>query len=148
MNKMKSIFTFLTLLFVAALFTGCSKTTEAVLSPEDQAVKYLTGDGNRYWHLKKIYVNGIAQALTTSQLQYTKTYTINPSLPYSGSFTNYDGYIGTWKLQGIYTLKETITNNPAGPVPAAYDINLLNETTLDIELTANLKTVREVYNAY
>jgi hypothetical protein len=24
----------------------------------------------------------------------------------------------------------------------------LNETTLDIELTANLKTVREVYNAY
>ena len=145
---MKTIFTFLTLLFVATLFTGCSKNTETPLSPEEQAVKYLTGNGNKYWHLKKIYIKNIEQALTTAQQQYTKTYTINPALPYAGSFTNYDGYIGTWKLQGIYTLKETITNNPAGPVPAPYDINLLNETTLDIELTANLTTVREVYYAY
>ena len=145
---MKTNFTFLTLLFVAFLFTGCSKNTETPLTPEEQAVKYLTGDGNKYWHLKKIYVNSIEIALTTSQQQYTKTYTINPSLPFAGTFTNYDNYVGTWKLQGIYILKETISNNPAGPVPAVYDINLLSETTLDIELTANFKTVREVYYAY
>lgn len=141
--------------FVATAFLfGCSKSGDApALTREQKVAGYLTGVGNRYWHLKEVYVNGSQQVLTDYQMKYTKTYTIDPTntdpTRPRGTFVNSDGYSGEWKLTGggdyIY---ETITNNPVGPVAVSYFINDISESLLDIEYTANYKTTREVYYAY
>jgi hypothetical protein len=146
---MKILITLLTIVFCTILFTGCSKDGDTPLTAEQQSVKYLVGDGNRYWHLSKLYVNSVPQTLTDAQSKYTKTYTIGIGQNISGTFTNSDGYNGTWKLLfANVQLQETINNNQAGPVQVIYDINKISQDTLDIMSTANLKTVREVYYAY
>ena len=141
--KMKLLF--FTIVLSAALFTGCSKTVDVPISNEQKVVNFLTGVGNRYWRLTKISVNTIDQPLTNDQLKFTKTYTINTTQTFAGTFTNSDGYNGKWALNGPINLIEVINNNPAGPVQISYIINEITETKLDIEYTANFKTVREVY---
>lgn len=147
---MKKVLSFLLILTGAILFTGCSKSAPDVLNSRDQNVKYLVGDGNRLWHLKQVYVNGIQQTLTDAQMKFTLTYTINPVVAYSGTFTDSDGYKGTWKLINDFQLYEVVTNNPSGNASSTVIINEIDETKLDIESTNNsiLTTVRKVYYAY
>lgn len=146
---MKKVLSFLLIITGAILFTGCSKSTPDVLSPRDQNMKYLVGDGNKLWHLKEVHVNGIKQTLTDAQMKYTMTYTINPAVAYSGTFTDSDGYKGTWKMSESQ-IAEVVTNNPSGYAKSEYDINEINETTLDIVAYNNtiLTSVRKVYYAY
>lgn len=147
--KMKNVLTSICFIcFTALLLAGCSKPPKDVITPRDQNVKYLTGDGNRYWHLKSMYVNNLQQTLTDAQMKYTKTYTINPAQAYTGTFVNSDGYTGKWRMITDLQLIETFNNNPGGALIVDYFINEISETVLDIEYTANLKTVREVYHAY
>lgn len=143
---MKKVFTFLTFIFCFVLFAGCSKDPVQPTARELNA-KYLVGDGNRVWHLNKIYVNSIQQTLTDAQMKYTKTYTINPSQPFTGTFTNSDGYNGEWRMPNELQLNEVIINNPAGAVAVGYDINSILPNSMDIQYTANYKLVREVYYA-
>lgn len=147
---MKKVLSLLLIITGAILFTGCSKSTPDVLSLRDQNMKYLVGDGNKLWHLKEVHVNGIQQTLTDAQMKYTMTYTINPAVAYSGTFTDSDGYKGTWKMLSESQLREVVTNNPSGNAVSEYFINEINETKLDIESTNNsiLTTVRKVYYAY
>lgn len=135
------------------LLTGCTKSSEVPETREEKVVGYLTGAGNKYWHLKEVYVNAVKQVLTDAQLRFTKTYTIDPTntdpTRPRGSFVNSDGYNGTWKLiGGGETLYETFLNNPAGPVAITFIINDVSSDKLDIEYTLNMKTQREVYYAY
>ena len=81
---MKTILKISTIIICITLFTGCSKN-DVVLTPGEQAIKNLTGDGNRYWHLSKIFDNNVPQTLTSDQLKYTKTYTINPANRFTGN---------------------------------------------------------------
>lgn len=147
---MKKLLSLLLIITGAILFTGCSKTTPDVLSPRDQAVKYLVGDGNKLWHLKEVYVNGNQQTLTDAQMKYTLTYTINPAVAYSGTFTDSDGYKGTWKMNSETSLREQITNNPSGSAIVENFINEINDTRLDVEVYNNaiLLVIRKVYYAY
>ncbi len=147
---MKKVLSLLLIITGAILFTGCSKTTPEPISVRDQNMKYLVGDGNKLWHLREVHVNGTQQTLTDAQMKYTLTYTINPAVAYSGTFTDSDGYKGTWKMLGEYVLREVITNNPSGNAESIIYINGINETKLDIESTNNptLTTVRKVYYAY
>ena len=145
---MKTTLTLLTLTFAFILFTGCSKTDAPVISQQQQDVNYLVGIGNKVWRLKQVFVQTVPQTLTDAQMKYTKTYTLDPSSSFSGSFTNSDGFNGTWKLNTSRELKETIINNPAGSVQVLYDVNGITDSKLDIQYTLNLKTVREVYYAY
>ena len=145
---MKTILSFFTLTCCFILFTGCSKTDAPVISQKQQDVNYLVGIGNKVWRLKQVFVQTVPQTLTDAQMKYTKTYTLDPSSPFSGNFTNSDGYNGSWKINDSRELKETILNNPAGSVQVLYDINNLTDSKLDIQYTQNLKTVREVYYAY
>lgn len=147
--KMKNVLTTLmTMCFAAILFSGCSKPDGEIMTPRDQNVKFLTGDGNRVWRLKNIYVNNLQVVMTDAQMRYTKTYTINPAQAYTGSFVNSDGYTGKWRMITDLQLNEVFSNNPAGGVAIDYYINEISATLLDIEYTSNLKTVREVYHAY
>lgn len=151
--EMKNILSFFTLLFIVILLNGCSKTTNVVETPEAKIARLLTGEGNRFWHLNKVYVNTVPQTLTDAQMKYTKTYTADPSNadpsnPKKGTFVNSDGYAGKWTLLNTTQLYETYTNNPSGPVAVTYIINEITANTLDIEYTANMKTVREVYYGY
>ncbi len=153
LSAMKKILSFLTLLFFVLLINGCSKTTEVVETPEAKVARLLTGEGNRYWHLNKVYVNTVLQPLTDAQMKYTKTYTADPgntdpANAKKGTFVNSDGYTGKWTLLNATQLYETYTNNPSGPVAVTYIINEISANTLDIEYTANMKTVREVYYGY
>ncbi len=145
---MKTILNLLLLTFCLSLFAGCSKTDAPVISVREQRVKYLVGIGNKVWHLNQVYVNTVQQILTTAQMKFTKTYTIDPSAQFAGSFTNSDGYTGTWRLSTDEDLKEIIVNNQTGPVSVDYVITSMTETTLDMYYVASLKLVREVYNAY
>ncbi len=144
---MKSILTLLTLTFFFIL-TGCSKTDAPVISQQQQDVNYLVGIGNKVWHLKQVYIQTVPQTLTDAQMKYTKTYTLDPTSPFAGSFTDSDGFTGTWKLNASRELKETIINNPAGSIQILWDVNDITDGKLDIQYTQNLKTVRHVYYAY
>ncbi len=145
---MKTILTFFFIICCFILFTGCSKTVAPVISQQQQDVNSLVGIGNKVWRLKQIYLTTVPQVLTDAQLKYTKTYTLDPASPFSGSFTNSDGNNGTWKMTTDRVLKETIINNPSGPVKVEYDVNEITETKLDIQSVQNNKLVREVYYAY
>lgn len=150
---MKNILSFFALLFLVILLNGCSKSTVVAETAEAKIARLLTGEGNRFWHLNKVYVNTVPQTLTDAQMKYTKTYTADPSNadpanPKKGTFVNSDGYAGKWTLLNATQLYETYTNNPSGPVAVTYIINEITANTLDIEYTANMKTVREVYYGY
>jgi hypothetical protein len=151
LTQMKQI---VSIFLVALILAGCGKTTETPETKEAMVARLLTGNGNRYWRLSKVYVNDAPVVLTDAQMKFTKTYTLNAglldpsSLDINGTFVNSDGYKGTWAITNSSKLYEKITNNPAGPVASEYKINAISDNSLDIEATANLKTVREVYYAY
>jgi hypothetical protein len=151
---MKTRFTLLTILISSILFVGCSGTKDVPETREQRVVRYLTGVGNKYWHLKEVHVNLVKQTLTDYQLKYTKTYTSDPSNSdplnaKTGTYVNSDGLNGKWKLTSDGTeLQETYLNNSGGPVKVPYSINAITETILDIEYLINMTLVREVYYAY
>lgn len=132
------------------LLLACSEK-EVALTPIEQTKKYLTGSGNRYWRLKEAYVNGTRITLSGSQLTFYKTYTVslNATDPENtGTFTDADGFRGSWILSDVTTLKETIDNAPGGPVPLIITIKNIGPNTLDEEYTYNGVTSRMVYFAY
>lgn len=134
--------------FALILFAGCDKLSP---SPEEQAVQFLTGMGNRYWHIKDIYVNGVKTTLTTSQAQYTKTYTRKPfSDAETGTFTDSDGMAGTWKLNNPTQLTEIITNGRLGNDTIVNTITKLGAYEIDMFYTgkATGDKVRTVYFGY
>lgn len=145
---MKTVISLFTITICFFLFTGCTKSDPPALTQQQQDVNNLVGMGNKVWRLKQVFIQAIPQTLTDAQMKYTKTYTLDPSSLFSGSFTDSDGFSGTWKLNPSRELKETIMNNPSGSIQILYDVNDVTESKLDIEYTQNLKTVREVYNAY
>ena len=154
LNKMKPFFSLLVILFCLVLFLGCSKTADTIETKDELVARLLTGGGNKVWRLTGLYLNDIAQILTDTQTKFTKTYradptNADPANPKTGTFTNSDGYIGTWKLiNGAAQLYEKFTNNPVGPVAVPYIINSISDSKLDIEYTQNFKSVREVYNGF
>ena len=125
---------------------GCSKN-EAVLTPQQQAIKNLTGLGNRFWQLQDLYVNNIRQTLSIQQKGYNKTYTLIIGAESNGTLMNSDGYKGVWEIVGDKQLKETFTNISGLPVQITYIINELSGNKLDISYTVNNTLVREVYYA-
>jgi len=125
---------------------GCSKN-EAVLTPQQQAIKNLTGLGNRFWQLQDLYVNNIRQTLSTQQKGYNKTYTLIIGAESNGTLMNSDGYKGVWEIVGDKQLNETFTNISGLPVQITYIINELSGNKLDISYTVNNTLVREVYYA-
>lgn len=146
---MKTLVNLLQVIIFAVLVTGCSKTDAPVLTPQEQAVKYLVGDGNRVWRLKQIFVNNAEQALTDYQKTYTKTYTIDPAKPTAGKFENSDRLTGTWRIgsDGL-TLTETFVSAGGVGIILPYQLNDINATLLDMAYASNNKIVREVYYAY
>ena len=145
-NSIKIIFKSFTIIFCTILFIGCSKN-EAVLTPQQQAIKNLTGLGNRFWQLQDLYVNNIRQTLSTQQKGYNKTYTLIIGAESNGTLMNSDGYKGVWEIVGDKQLKETFTNISGLPVQITYIINELSGNKLDISYTVNNTLVREVYYA-
>ena len=143
---MKIIFSIFTIIFCTTLFMGCNKN-EAVLTPQQVAIKNLTGLGNRYWQLQDLYVNNTRQTLTTQQKSYNKTYTLIIGAESNGTLMNSDGYKGVWEIVGDKQLKETFTNISGLPVQITYIINELSGNKLDISYTVNNTLVREVYYA-
>lgn len=140
------------LFFVVLLLSSCTKSNgdTVIIKPEEQAVRYLTGEiGNRVWHLKEAYVNRVPVQLTATQLKYTKTYTqIAGGQVYNGSFADSDGYVGKWTLISVKEIVEVINNNPSGSdLKISWLINKLDAATLDMESIYNGKTTRLVLYA-
>ncbi len=153
---MKASITILIIAVLVSLGTGCSKTPDVPETREERVVRLLTQLGNRYWHLGEVYVNSVKQVLTDSQLKYTITFTSDPSNsdpnnPKTGTFTDSDGFSGTWRLRDSGNIIEIkYANNPAGTIAIPYTINAISENSLDIEYVNNqiLKSDRKVYYAY
>ncbi len=131
----------------AILVIGCTKSEET-LTPEERLVRFLTGEtGNRVWRINKIYENAVEVSLTVEQMKFTKTYTRIGTQPYSGTFTDSDGNVGKWTLPSVALMIDVITNNPAGNIKIDFIINSITQNTLDIEYTANGKTIRMIFYA-
>lgn len=145
---MKTTLKTLTIIFCLCSFWGCSKNGDTPLSKEEQVVKFLTGDGNRYWHIKEVYQNNLMQPLTNDQLKYTKTYTLVPGQTRKGTWTNSDGDKGIWSLDTFESIYQESSNNPVGPATLTYRINEINENKLDVYYIANSVKTREVYYAF
>ena len=144
---MKTAFTLLTIICLAIL-TGCSKGPDAVaVSPEEQVAKLLTGDGNKYWHLKAVFQNDVLQTLTAAQLQYTKTFTLTPGETLKGNFTDND-LKGTFKILNASTLRLDFYSAAGVPLRIEYDIVSITDGKLDISYIANNIKIEEVYYAY
>jgi hypothetical protein len=144
---MKTAFT---LLFISLfiLFTGCSKGPDLIpISDEEQLAKYLTGDGNRVWHLTAVYQNDLLQTLTAAQLQYTKTFTLTPGHKLEGTFTDND-IKGIWDIQ-TRTLFHLSFYSAAGvPVDLDCYIKSVSDSKLDFYYNKNNIRIEEVYYAY
>lgn len=141
--------TLLTILISAAILTGCSKPADEVVADNVKVARMLTGLGNRYWHMKEIYVDNVMQTLTDYQKTYTKTYTINAATQVSGTFRNSDNLEGTWKIDSLSTgWEEKFTTNGGVAVTLNYKIKSITDVTIDASYSSNNKTVREVYYAY
>jgi hypothetical protein len=139
------------LIGLAVTFSIACSEKEASLTPIEQTRRYLVGSGNRFWRLKEAYVNGTKVVLSGAQLNYHKTYTVslNPTDPENtGTFSDADGFRGSWILSDATTLKETIDNAPGGPVLLIVTIKNIGPNTLDEEYTYNGQTDRKVYFAY
>ncbi|SDX66328.1 hypothetical protein SAMN05444410_1244 [Hydrobacter penzbergensis] len=135
--------------FCVLLLASCTKDDGKSVKPEDQLVKYLTGDaGNRVWRIREIYQNRVQTQLTANQLRYTKTYTQTAGQSYTGIFTDADGYSGKWTLTSVAQLVEVITNNPAGDIKTEWIINKLDANAMDVETTNNGTTTRVVYYGF
>lgn len=139
----------LTILIFSAILTGCSKSGDEVVADNVKVARMLTGLGNRYWHMKEIYVDNVMQTLTDYQKTYTKTYTINAATQVSGTFRNSDNLEGSWKIDSLGTgWEEKFTTNGGVPVTLNYKIKSITDVTIDATYSSNAKTVREVYYAY
>jgi hypothetical protein len=139
----------LAMLLILSL-AACNKKVE-VLTPEEQAMKYITGLGNRYWKIRELYINGAPQPLSAAQLDYWKVYTLTISNPdaLGGSFADESGFQGSWALsQTGKKIDERVENLPGGPVFYVLTVLKLGPNDMDVEYTANGSTVRTVYYAY
>jgi hypothetical protein len=146
-KQMKSSLIIIGTALCAMLVIGCNKSEETLV-PEEKLVRFLTGEtGNRVWRINKIYQNGVEVSLTVDQTKFTKTYTRIGTQPYSGTFTDSDGNVGKWTLSSIVLMIEVITNNPAGNIKIDFVINSITQNALDVEYTANGKTIRTVFYA-
>lgn len=150
-------FTLLTILICGLFLVGCGKSEEVV--PNNVRVaRLLTGLGNRYWHLKAVYIDTTLQTLTDYQKTFTKTYTINAAAQASGTFRNSDNQDGTWEMNEAGTAwTEKFTTIAGVKVTMVYTIKSINETSFDATYTYTAvpntssttpKPVREVYYAY
>lgn len=144
---MKTTLQLFVILFCAILFTGCSKK-DVVVSAEDQLATLLTGGSNRVWRLNKVFVKNVQQALTTDQMKYTKTFTLNPAQKLLGGYTDFDGNFGEWIITSSKIFRLVFTTAGGGQYDIEYIIREISETTLDIQYTKNGETIREVYYAF
>jgi len=145
---MKTLITFITILFCSILFLGCSKSSDTPVTPEAKLAALLTGSGNRYWHLSKQSINNVQQSLTDFQKTYTMTFTIDPSKTNAGVFTNSDGTTGTWVITGSVNFVESFVSTGGVGLQLTYLVNNITDNSLDIQYSANNKLVEEVYYAY
>lgn len=147
--------TTLQLLIITFFFilTGCSKTPDApALTAEEKVAKLLTGEGNKYWHLKSISLNNVPQTLSANQLAYTKTYTLTPGETLKGTFTesDYTSPNGTWKMVNAATLREDFLTVGGSFIRIDWDIENISENKLTMSYVyqpTNIKT-EHVYYAY
>lgn len=145
---MKTLTTFITILFCSILFLGCSKNSDTPVTPEAKLAGLLTGSGNRYWHLNKQSINNVQQPLTDFQKTYTMTLTVDPSKTNAGVFTNSNGDSGTWTITGSVNFVESFVSTGGVGIQLSYLVLNISDNTLDIQYSANNKLVEELYNAY
>jgi len=126
---MKYFFT----LFLICAVSACKKSSD----PIAQLKSSLTANSSRAWKLKKIFINGTEQSLTSGQLLYNKTYDMD------GSWRDTDGYSGKYEFVSTTLMRETTT--VGGSYSTDFKINSLKDNVLDIEYSFNQQTYRFVY---
>lgn len=149
---MKATAIFLHLFLLAAAFSGCVKNPDTpVLTKEEQVAQMLSGSGNKVWRLRGVKENNVEVALTTSQLKYTKTYTLVAPNTIRGTFTDYDGYTGDWTMKGASSMEETFALiGGLGFSRRDYIILSISDTMLSMYYidVRNNKKIEELYRAY
>ena len=154
---MKNLITFLAVIVIGFLFSGCSKTEGFSETDITSILKLLAGNGVgvRSWRLDKIFINEVPQKLTDIQKSYVKIYASDPSNAgqensKTGSFKNEEGLNGNWRLNDSSgdLLSEIYTDSLGISISNVYLINSISLTILDIENTVNYKTVRKQYYVY
>jgi hypothetical protein len=110
----------------------------------EQNKLYLTGLGATptKWLLTSLSSSGTLLPLTSAQKNYSKTYAKN------GTYTDSDGFIGTWELSGTDQLIERYVNFPSGsPAAQSFQIVSITATNLIILHNYNGTPIWSVYKA-
>jgi hypothetical protein len=145
---MKATAIFLNLLLLAAVFSGCEKSPDTpALTKEEQVAQLLSGGSNKVWRLRGSKENNVEVALTTSQLQYTKTYTLIYPSTTQGPFSDSDGEKGDWTMKGSSALQEIFAHN-GGFANRDYTIISITANMLSMYYVDNNKKIEELYRAY
>ncbi len=149
---MKTTLTLLTICFFTAIFCSCGKdAVPVVLTKEEQVAKMLTGNGNKVWRLRAMKVNNADISLTSDQQKYTKTYTMVAPQTIMGTFTDSDGYIGDWNMQGAGAIYEEFSQiGGAGFGVRPYKIITITDTELRMSYVGpvTMMKIEELYHAY
>jgi hypothetical protein len=129
------------------LFEGCQKSIPE-LSQTDIQTKFLTGLGNKYWTLKKRFINEKEIPLPVSGSTYWKTFTLSSTEEHKGSFITSDGYKGDWNLTATNELVEIVKNFNLGDIVITQNIYTLNENVLDVRFIVSRDTTHLIFSAY
>jgi hypothetical protein len=126
---------YITAILIATVFFSCAK--EAITSDADFQKNLLSGTGNfqntsHTWRLDSLVIGTTPQKLTAIQKQYTKTFTR------AGSYTDSDGYAGTWAITTAKKLDVATTSAVTNvTTKTSYDITVLNAAQLQLKLTGS-----------
>lgn len=125
-------------IFIALVFFSCAK--ETVTTDADFQKNLLSGTGNfqntsHTWRLDSLVIGTTPQKLTTLQKQYTKTFAR------LGSYSDSDGYAGTWAMPASNKLDISTTSALTNvTTKSSYDIITLNAAQLQIKITGTAGT--------
>jgi hypothetical protein len=121
---------------------GCTKNNSTDSISYQSSVLVNNSSSLGKWKLSSLKVGTVVQALTASQLAFTKQYTAD--LKYSDT----DGLKGTWSMPNADSLVEVFTNFSSGvSVTQVYKINSISTTQLNLTYTVNGTEINAIYTA-
>jgi hypothetical protein len=124
------------------LASSCNK--KDTIAPLEQNKISLTGVSAipTKWTLTTLTSSGSVLTLTYAQKRYAKTFAKN------GTYSDTDGFIGTWEISSTQQLTERYVNFPSGTTSTqSYQIVSVSATNLILSYTSNGTPITAVYTA-